>query len=80
MGGSTRTDGWKDGKSFVSDSLILCENIFKPPSLLNRTSYGLGILNQCSPHPVCHMSGVRCPVSGVKCQMSSVRCQVSGVS
>ena len=43
---------------------MLCENIFKTPSLPNTTP----ILGQCSQPSVCHVSCVTCQMSGVRCK------------
>ena len=64
----------------VSQSVILCENIFKTPLIPNRESYGAEILREGSPSPTCHVSCVTCHMSHVMCHMSRVTCHVSPVT
>ena len=50
----------------LSDSVILCEHIFKSPSLPNHE---LGTYVTCNAsHVTCQMSCVICPLSGVPCK------------
>ena len=53
--------------------LILCENISKTLSILNRKSYLAVILRKFSTHTLCHLSGVTCHMSYVVCPVSGVR-------
>ena len=53
---------------------------FKTSLHPNHRNYGAEMLRECSPHTMCHMSGVRCQVSGFMCQVSRVRCHKSGVT
>ena len=40
------------------ESVILCGNIFKTPSLPYQKHYGAKILRECSTPPTCHLSQV----------------------
>ena len=58
----------------LTDSLILCENIFNKHSLPNRKSSGTDILRERSPPLTCHVSCVTCHMSHVTCHVSCGQC------
>ena len=54
----------------VCQSVILCKNIFKTPSLQNRKSSRAEILGECSPSQTCNMSFAICHVLHVICHVA----------
>ena len=51
----------------LTQSVIICKNIFKTLPLPNHESYGVEVLNELSPPNMCHMSHVTYHVSCVTC-------------
>ena len=64
----------------ISQSVILCLNIFKKFSLLNLKTLEAKILREVSPSLTCHVSHVMYHVSHVMCHTSYVICHMSRVT
>ena len=64
----------------LTQSVILCENIFRTPSLPNHKSYEAEIWKEGSPPPpdMCHVSCVTCQVSHVMYQYMYIYTFFSG--